>query len=180
MANWFYFATHQLTPFVGAFLIHLAPTGIAIACYFCVADLVLIVQCIYYNTINARRLSRMERQGSDEIDEDAPLLARRRSSSAGLPGSHRRHATHTESSIEPIRKVITGEDETVDSKPWLHNFLSLLAVYVVGFAGWFLSYTAGAWDDKESAAPQDPTDEQNPMQFIGMCLGYISAVLYLW
>src|SRR5687767_15334792 len=100
----------------------------------------------------------MERHNSGEIDEDAPLLARRRSSSLGLPGSHRRRTTHTESSIEPIRKVLAGEDETQDSRPWLHNSLSLLAVYSVGFAGWFLSYKAGAWDTKEPDTPADPTD----------------------
>lgn len=164
----------------GALFTKLAPTAIALASYFCIADLVLIGQCIYYNTRNARRLARMERQGPSEIDEDAPLLGRRRSSSVGLPGSHRRHATHTESSIEPIRKVITGEDETQDSKPWLHNTLSLLAVYVVGFAGWFVSYKAGAWDSHEPAVPADPTDTENPMQVIGLGLGYISAVCYLW
>lgn len=122
----------------------------------------------------------MERHGSGEIDEDAPLLARRRSSSLGLPGSHRRHATHTESSIEPLRKVLTGEDETPDSRPWLHNSLSLLAVYLVGFLGWFVSYRAGAWDVTEPADPTDPTDMENPTQLIGMCLGYVSAVCYLW
>lgn len=159
---------------------NLAPTAIAIASYFCVADLVLIAQCVYYNTRNAQRLSRLERDATAAVDEDSPLLARRRSSSLGLPGSHRRHATHTESSIEPIRKILTGEDETRDSKPWLHYTLSLLFVYLAGFAGWFISYKAGAWDHDNSVAPDAPEGEKTMIETIGLALGYLSAVLYLW
>lgn len=164
----------------GALFTKLAPTAIALAVYFCIADIVLISQCVYYNNLKARRLSRMEREGPSEADEDSPLLARRRSSSVGLPGSHRRHATHTESSLEPIRKVLTGEDETQDSRPWLHNSLSLLAVYLVGFAGWFVSYKAGAWDEHQPSVPEDPTETEDPLKLIGLILGYISAVCYLW
>jgi solute carrier family 66 (lysosomal lysine-arginine transporter), member 1 len=142
--------------------------------------MVLITQCVYYNTINARRLARLERQGPTEPSEDAPLLGRRRSSSAGLPGSHRRHATHQESSLEPLRKMVTGEDETKDSRPWLHNTLSLLAVYLVGFVGWFVSYKAGAWDAQDPDVPDTPADAENPVQVAGLILGYASAVCYLW
>lgn len=75
---------------------------------------------------------------------------------------------------------MTGEDETPDSKPFLHNMMSLLAVYVLGFAGWFASYKAGAWDHDEPSVPDSPDVTQTTLQAVGLTLGYISAVCYLW
>jgi hypothetical protein len=153
-----------------------------LAGYFIIADTVLISQCMYYNTINARRAARLEQGGNDEdaaAAEDSPLLSRRRSSEVGLPGSQRRHATHQESSVDPLRKMVTGEDDTPDSNPWLHNTLSLLAVYGIGFVGWFISYKAGAWDSDEPGVPDSPTDTQNVLEIIGLILGYLSAICYL-
>lgn len=160
----------------GALFTHLAPTAIALAGYFCIADVVLIAQCIYYNSLNARRAAE-----TIEPAEDSPLLRRRRrSSSVGLPGSHRRRATHTESSMDPLRKIVTGEDDTPDTNPWLHNTLSLLAVFVVGFLGWFVSYQVGAWDNDEPGVPDSPDKAKSTLEVAGLALGYISAVLYLW
>ncbi|KAF7561432.1 hypothetical protein G7046_g2706 [Stylonectria norvegica] len=170
----------DVTNLVGALLTGLAPTAVTLAGYFCIADLVLISQCLYYNTINARRAARLRAQPAADPAEDSPLLARRRSSSFGvLPGSHRRHATHTESSMDPLRKIVTGEDETPDKSPVWHNTLSLLAVYLVGFAGWFASYKAGAWDNVEPGVPESPDGGKTPTEIVGLALGYVSAVCYL-
>ncbi|KAI8262346.1 putative vacuolar amino acid transporter YPQ3 [Colletotrichum sp. SAR11_239] len=173
----------DVTNLLGALFTHLAPTAVALASYFCVADLVLISQCVYYNTKNARRASRRRSSAhvtatGAEPTEDEPLLARRRSSSAGLPGSHRRHAVHNESSLDPLRKMVTGEDETPDSNPWLHNTLSIFAVYLVGALGWFVSYKAGAWNspDIDVGAPEEV---KGTMEKVGLFLGYVSAVCYL-
>lgn len=174
----------KLTRFQGALFTHLAPTAVALASYFCFADLVLISQCVYYNTKNVRRNAR-RRSSAAAVGatgatpaEDEPLLARRRSSSAGLPGSHRRHAVHRESSLDPLRKMVTGEDETPDSNPWLHNTLSVLAVYLVGAAGWFISYKVGAWDSPD-AEVDAPEEAASVLEKVGLGLGYISAVCYL-
>ncbi|KAH6894082.1 PQ loop repeat-domain-containing protein [Thelonectria olida] len=169
------------TNLLGALYTHLAPTAIALASYFCIADCILISQCMYYNTINARRAD-VARNAPPS--EESPLLAnrRRRSSSFGLPGSHRRHATHTETSMEPIRKVLTGEDETPDSRPWVHNALALLAVYIVGFAGWFVSYKMGAWNGTDPSPPDADavmTVTKSASESFGLGLGYVSAVCYL-
>lgn len=166
----------------GAMFTRLAPTAVALAGYFCLADIVLIGQAVYYNALNARRASRPEEARPVDPSEESPLInrSRRRSSSFGLPGSQRRHATHTESSMEPLRKIVTGEDETPDSSPWVHNTLSLLAVYVIGFAGWFVSYKVGAWESGDPGTPDAPEDAQTPIELAGLVLGYISAALYLW
>ena len=151
------------------------------------ADLILISQVAYYNAKNARaalrpRGRRVSREDtiSPDSTEHSPLLARRRSTSLGLPGSYRRHSTHHESSLEPLRKVVTGEDETPDSNPWLHNSISLLAVYTVGALGWFISYKAGAWDTGASPGQSPAVPEDEPTHQIGSVLGYISALCYLW
>lgn len=75
---------------------------------------------------------------------------------------------------------MTGEDDTPDSSPWIHNTLSLLAVYVIGFAGWFVSYKVGAWENGDSGTPDAPEDAQTTIEIVGLILGYISAILYLW
>ncbi|KAJ4417437.1 hypothetical protein N0V85_001853 [Neurospora sp. IMI 360204] len=193
---------------LGALWTSLAPTAVALALYFCFADLVLISQCSYYNAVNARRRTRSERHARsarhssaethetdttavEDPSEHDPLLdhdqhhhqhpRRSRSDSSGLPGSHRRHSMrHRESTLDPLTRIVTGEDDTPDSNPWLHNTLSLVAVWVVGAAGWFISYKMGAWD-VEDGLPDggDNTVSRQPQAVIGMILGYFSAACYL-
>lgn len=148
--------------------------------YFCLSDLVLITQSLYYNAVNARkaRQSASPPPAESAAPEEEPLLRRRRrASSAGLPGSHRRNSLHQESSFDPLRRVVTGEDETPERNPWLSNALSIAAVYVVGTAGWFVSYHAGAWDGQPD---QDGPATESAVATAGMVLGYASAVCYLW
>lgn len=130
----------------------------------------------------------------DELSEEEPLLSsrRRRSSSlaraggAALPGSRRRMSMrHNESSLDPITRMVTGEDGTPDSNPWLHNTLSVMAVYAIGAAGWFVSYRLGLWDsstaDDGGGAGGGADDAVDAKQAeIGMVLGYLSALCYLW
>ena len=86
-----------------------------------------------------------------------------------------------ESTLDPLTRIITGEDDTPDSNPWLHNALSLFAVWLVGAAGWFISYKMGAWDVEDSI-PDLPDGDiaAKPVAIIGMVLGYFSALCYLW
>lgn len=176
----------------GALATRLAPTAVALAVYFCFADVVLITQCVYYNALTARREARLNGNGNaetqngasraveDEPDEEEPLLSRRRRSSlAGLPGSQRRHSSMARdvSNLDPLARCITGEDETPDAHPWLHNTLSLVAVYVVGTAGFFVSYGMGAWGD-HTDAPEIP-EAGDAVTAFGLTMGYVSAALYL-
>ncbi|CAK7219411.1 hypothetical protein SEUCBS140593_003881 [Sporothrix eucalyptigena] len=211
MAFLFVWLLGDVTNLSGALWTGLAPTAVALACYFCIADAVLITQCLYYNAKTARR-DRLLRQGrtrrrssstavarhtgdddvsedvfpeeGDEHEDDSPLLARRRSSSIGLPGSHRRRSTRrSESNLDPLRRMITGEDETPDSNPWLHNTLSLVAVWIVGTLGYFASYRMGAWEstDPVGGGDEDPALDTTKDVYatIGLALGYFSAVCYL-
>ncbi|AEO65246.1 uncharacterized protein THITE_2112060 [Thermothielavioides terrestris NRRL 8126] len=237
----------------GALFTSLAPSTIALASYFCVADLILISQCTYYNTINARRREHHRRHhhhhhhdrrpSTATVDSDlaattstaataAPptetdaLLPKhnydddehpdhrhyhhhqhhhhngahrpRRDSSpgGGLPGSHRRHELRRREStglVDPLTRIITGEDDTPDSNPWLHNAVSLLAVWAVGAAGWFVSNKMGVWGlggdgggPGGGASPVpgggdggDGEMMKEPVAVVGMVLGYASALCYL-
>lgn len=174
--------THTLHH-AGALVTDLAPSAIAIGSYFCVADVILISQSLYYNALNARRRKRLA-STETVASEDEPLLSRRRSSSGagGLPGSHRRHAVRRASSgFDPLTRIVTGEDDTPQRSAWLTNTLSLAAVYALGVAAWFISRevlpTAGGGEDPVSS---DPADEaEKPVVVLGMALGYFSAVCYL-
>jgi hypothetical protein len=82
-----------------------------------------------------------------------------------------------DSGFDPITRIVTGEDDTPDSNPWLHNAMGIVAVYIVGTLGWFVSYKAGAWDGPDSP---DPPSTQSALAVVGMVLGYASAICYLW
>ncbi|KAI1260347.1 PQ-loop-domain-containing protein [Xylariaceae sp. FL1019] len=163
----------DLTNLGGALVTGLAPTATALAGYFCISDLILITQCVYYNVRNARIARKRQPSTGTEASEDEPLLRR---NSAGLPSSHIRHAHHEESGLDPIKRAVTGEDETPSSHPWLSNSLSIFLIYVVGAAGWFISYRAGAWDRPDDF---ETPDTSSPVAIGGMVLGYASALCYL-
>ena len=157
------------SPKPGALFTNLAPTAIALASYFCLADVILITQCSYYNAKNARSSrrrtrGRVSREEPDE-NEHSPLLARQNS-----VRDEPEHAAQN-------KDVAGGGGE--DTRAWINNALALLAVWVVGGLGWFVSYKFGAWDvETPPAAPPAPLEE--PTYQIGSVLGYISAVFYLW
>ncbi|KAI7782736.1 hypothetical protein LA080_012927 [Diaporthe eres] len=176
----------DITNLAGALVTNLAPSAVAIGIYFCVADVILISQSLYYNAVNARRRNR-ERLASlqAQATEEEPLLSRRRSSSGagGLPGSHRRHSVRRgSSSLDPLTRIVTGEDETPLRSPWLTNTLSLFAVYALGIAAWFVSREVLSSD---GGGAQDPAGSEpagagkDPVVVVGMSLGYISALCYL-
>ncbi|OSS51968.1 hypothetical protein B5807_03959 [Epicoccum nigrum] len=168
LAIWF---IGDVTNLAGALWAGLVPTVIALAMYFCVADLILIAQCVYYNTINARRHARKTSTLSTTSAE-APLLGRRDSSNVGLPGSHRRDSQASRrrraSSLPTILDVDTEPSEA------LKNALSILGVVAVGAAGWALAWRSGVWE------PQ-PTDGRDlePIAPGAAALGYASALCYL-
>ncbi|CAH0016795.1 unnamed protein product [Clonostachys rhizophaga] len=147
-----------------AIFTHLAPTAIILPSYFVFADLVLILQCVYYNTRNKRRASHSHRAEVARASEESPLLRRE--------SGYEAHA-------EPTRKHSRDETESEPASQWGSNIASLVAVYVVGIAAWFISYKAGAWDSGDDKTPSPDDEGQSPLEIAGLTLGYISAVFYL-
>lgn len=154
----------------------LAPTATALAGYFCISDIILITQCIYYNVRNARRARRRRRSSANtEASEDQPLLRR---NSTNSPSSHAQYSAHHEqSNPDAIKRAVSNEDELTNSSSWVNNTLAILAIYLVGATGWFISYRVGAWDKPDDAGA---TDANSPAGISGMVLGYASALCYLW
>jgi len=165
----------DITNLSGALWAGLVPTVVALAIYFCIADVVLIGQCLYYNHINAQ--SARHHSITSVATEDEPLLTRRRSSDAlGLPGSHRRRSSARSTVRDSLAKISEGNEDPESMKPWVKNSLSVLGVVVVGTAGWAIAWQSGVWtpvsDEGEVVGPE--------MVALGAkILGYTSAVCYL-
>jgi len=161
----------DITNLAGALWAGLVPTVIALAIYFCFADLILISQCVYYNLKNSRRARKSSTRSQDSVE--APLLGRRDSSNIGLPGSHRRDSAASRrrraSSLPTIADVEEGGSE------WVKNALSIVGVCVVGAAGWAIAWKTGVW------VPQRAHDDTNNAEIAlgAQILGYASAVSYL-
>ncbi|KJZ79376.1 hypothetical protein HIM_01527 [Hirsutella minnesotensis 3608] len=170
----------DVTNLSGALLTNLAPSAIALAIYFCILDATLISQCFYYNTLNARRRAAKEDQATNAAasSENSPLLAERRDSVTGHASSSQHGARRDESPSQVPSTKDTADEETPGQSTWTYNALSLLAVYAIGIAGWFVSYMAGAWDG-EMPKSSDPADESKSRAIAGLTLGYASAAFYL-
>ncbi|USP76487.1 putative vacuolar amino acid transporter YPQ3 [Curvularia clavata] len=163
----------DVTNLAGALWAGLVPTVIALAIYFCFADLVLIAQCLYYNMKNARRERKSSTRSTDSVQ--APLLGRRDSSNIGLPGSHRRDSAASRrrraSSLPTIPDVTQAS-----STEWVKNSLSILGVCAVGAAGWAIAWRTGVWVPQPT---HDDAGNTSDSPFGAQVLGYASAVCYL-
>ncbi|KAL1296834.1 hypothetical protein AAFC00_004457 [Neodothiora populina] len=178
----------DITNLIGAAWAGLVPTVIALAIYFCFADAVLLSQCFYYNTINARRERKLSTQtqvqGEQEngaATEEDPLIVRRASheENLGLPGSRRRSSAASRRSTrasgerrDSLAKIL---EEEPGKNAYLRNTLSVLMILLAGTAGWALAWRAGAW----RPSPEGSSGESSPTPLGAEILGYASAVCYL-
>lgn len=88
------------------------------------------------------------------------------------------------SGLDPLARMVTGEDDTPQRSAWVTNGLSLVAVYVLGIAAWFVSREVigadpGASDDDGAGAGGQDGGREEPFMALGLALGYTSAVCYL-
>ena len=169
----------------GALWAGLVPTVIAIAVYFCIADGVLIGQCLYYHIKNQRKQGREALRSNSIVEaitgEGSPLLGRRRTESLTIPGSGQRRrssaASRRRSSVsgeDPLAKILEDSDEH-GSRLWLKNILSVLAIVGVGSFGWAFAYGSGVW----KPVPENVGGDEDSMATGAQILGYLSAVAYL-
>ncbi|KAJ6020920.1 hypothetical protein N7540_006424 [Penicillium herquei] len=175
----------DITNLVGGLLAGLVPVIVAIAVYFCIADGVLIAQCLYYKARNSRpeSLHRRRRSSVETPDPTTPLLGRRFSDSLETPNGRRRrssgslrgyqNAGRRESQVEdPLAKIV--EESEFGRKAWIKNFFSVLGIFFVGMAGWTMAWQTGMW----APAPQENSNTPD-VATSGQVLGYFSAVCYL-
>ncbi|KAK6531579.1 hypothetical protein TWF694_002770 [Orbilia ellipsospora] len=107
----------------------------------------------YYRPRKHRSNSLSERQNSSVTE---PLLG---SSSSPRPPQRR----------DSLSQAFSGERS---DKEAIRNILSVVVVVVVGFAGWFIAWKAGAW-----SPPDDMPDSKAPLG--ALVLGYASSFFYL-
>ncbi|KAI9879533.1 MAG: hypothetical protein M1830_008160 [Pleopsidium flavum] len=173
----------DIANFFGAIWAGLVPTVIALAVYFCFADLMLITQCLYYNFINSHKAGRKQSITTDQADPDSPeqpLLGRRNSDSTGLPGSHRRSsASHRRRSSQvsnlqrdTLPKILEEESR---KKAWIKNTVSILLVCAAGAAGWAIAWKTGVW----APTPEEIDGGSERIARGPQILGYLSAICYL-
>ncbi|KAF2737335.1 PQ-loop-domain-containing protein [Polyplosphaeria fusca] len=168
----------DITNLVGAIWAGLVPTVIALAIYFCFADLVLISQCLYYNFVNARKTRRRSTRSTLHDAAEEPLLGRR-DSNIGLPGSHRRRSSATSGRRRDSTTRNNSLPSIVEGEPvhreWIKNALSIIGVCVVGAAGWAIAWKTGVWQP----TPTDNDSGDTDVALGAQILGYASAVCYL-
>ena len=166
----------DLANFFGSIWAGLVPTVIALAVYFCIADAVLITQCLYYHYVNSRKQKSLEFTGEHEDDPSQPLLART-SDDIGLPGSRRRSSASQKrrNSSLVASTLPTIPEENGRFRPWIMNCLSVFAVCAIGAVGWAISWKAGLW---RPTLESDDLD-QGQTKVGAEVLGYLSAILYL-
>lgn len=169
LAVWF---IGDITNLAGALWAGLVPTVIALAVYFCFADLVLISQCLYYNVKNARKARKSSLASNDPADQ--PLLGRRDSSNLGLPGSHRRRSSALSRRRRASSLPSLVEDD-IEGSLWVRNALSIAGVCLVGTAGWAIAWKTGVWVPTPTHGAGDGEDVALGAQV----LGYVSALCYL-
>ena len=167
----------QVTNLIGAVWAQLVPTVIALAFYFCLADAVLILQCLYYNYFFGR-IFRQSSSAQDESTEDPrqPLLVQQ-ASNVGLPGSRRRSsASQRPWSINEEEALVADNLEKNEwTKPWAKNVLIILCVCVCGVVGWAVAWKTGLWAPVHEHHRN--LDAGGPLG--AEILGYVSAVCYL-
>lgn len=176
----------DVTNLAGGLWAQLVPVVLAIAVYFCIADGVLISQCLFYNMRNARRAATQRRQSVesnlDSPTPTTPLLGRRFSDEMSIPGSrrrrssasqrdaHQRRASHPDSTLAKI-----VEENESGAKAWWKNGLSVVAIVLIGAGGWAVAWQTGLW----KPSPLITDGEEGAIAPGAQVLGYFSAVCYL-
>ncbi|KAI5812570.1 vacuolar membrane PQ loop repeat protein [Pyronema omphalodes] len=181
IAAWF---LGDVANLIGAIWGNLLPTVIAIAIYFCFSDMLLLGQCLYYNSLTSKENSAspssspidtpqitIRRPTQDLSSEQDPLIPdyeRRRNSAAS-----RRSSIILERQRKDSLSLALKDTTNTKLSPATKEVLSILGVIAAGTVGWALAYYSGAWSVKD-----DP-ESGREMPMGAKLLGYLSAVLYL-
>lgn len=174
LAVWF---LGDITNLLGALWADLVPTVIALAVYFCLADAILIMQCVFYKCLIARKVPQGDGAQSEADDPSEPLIARS-SSDTGLPSSrHRRSsAAYQQPNGSASAETLPSISESADSAPGLiKNAFFVLVVCAIGAVGWVIAWKTGAW---KPTVIDDGNDDGSD-NIAAATLGYLSAICYL-
>ncbi|KAL4959307.1 PQ-loop repeat-containing protein [Aspergillus stella-maris] len=175
----------DVTNLAGSAWAGLVPVIVAIAVYFCIADGVLIGQCLYYRALNARAAALHLRTASTVTPEPTTPLLGRRSSEERLGERYESRQRRSYNAVSgeghggergpdgTLAKLV--EENEVGQGALVKNFSSVLAICVIGMAGWTVAWQTGVW----KPAPLEGGNGGVDMAPGAQVLGYFSAVCYL-
>lgn len=138
---------------VGAMLQHLLPTMIILAAYYTVADIILLIQCLWYGseeTVDPVHLS-----PANPISENQPLLHNVINSDISPDEQHQ------------------GTSEHEPAKRYLSDSMVVGGVVLGGCLSWYISYC-----NNPNPSRGNPTSDME-INWLAQIFGYASAVLYL-
>lgn len=155
---------------LGAMMQHLLPTMIILAAYYTVADIILLIQCLFYgqdgpvdpvhlspaNPINENVLQ-------DVFHERQPLLH-----------ENHHHTPYVEAGSDNSEDFESAEGNKPSEcgyQSYMINTLIVASVIVAGFLSWYISYIK----NPDQAEPKPNLH----MNWLAQSFGYLSAVLYL-
>lgn len=158
----------DITNLVGAIWAKLVPTVTALAWYFCLADAVLIAQCLYYKYLHLSKDRLVADSGQESNDPHQSLLGTHDTQPKST-AQRRRNSSFKDGSLP----VLEGNESRGSS--WIWNTVSLVLVCVVGALAWLIAYEAQLW------TPDPQTDDKDAGKGpVGaVVLGYVSAICYL-
>lgn len=152
---------------VGAMMQHLLFTMVILAAYYTAADVILLVQCLWYD--NEEKMDPIhfspanpvnENVLQDVFNEHQPLLTS--SDEANTSGSR----------SQAVDALLLAEEQEVKRSNLVNDFTIVSAVIIGGIISWYISYCAN---------PPEPIvgKPEVEMNFLAQSFGYLSAVLYL-
>lgn len=154
---------------VGAMLQGLLPTMILLAAYYTLADIILLIQCLWYGTeekVDPVHLSPAnpinESVLQDVFNEEQPLL----------PHANRRLQENVNTDDFQALGALMNVQHQSTSKRYFNDTLIVSAVVFGGFVSWYVSYC----NNPKQSEPYDPDLSMN---WLAQLFGYLSAVLYL-
>ncbi|CCE61528.1 hypothetical protein TPHA_0A04550 [Tetrapisispora phaffii CBS 4417] len=174
---------------LGSLLQHLLPTMIILAAYYTIADILLLLQCLWYGTEVEENLNLInfspanpisENVLQDVFNEQQPLLISHNDGHATDDGVGLRNNRNINVSMQysSISEVI--EDEQAFKKEKQNVISDALIVTTVVFGGflvWYIQYCS-----KYSDGGNNGGDIEKPaleLNMLAQFFGYLSAALYL-
>ena len=166
LSTWF---IGDIANLVGAIWAELVPTVIALAIYFCIADVLLIFQCLYYRRLHHQNMiirddARQPLLGVQQSSIGSPEL--RPNSSSPL----KQHAPNCTDTSLPIQS-----ERSRNLRAWATNASSICLVCAVGIAGWIVAWQIGLW----TAQVEETGTNLVKDSYGAVTLGYLSALAYL-
>lgn len=153
---------------VGAMLQHLLPTMIILAAYYTLADIILLIQCLWYGTeekVDPVHLSPANPMNEsvlqDVFHESEPLL-------------HTDTRSRSNGNNQEYETLGNNEELVPETgvKKYFNDVVIVGLVILGGFLPWYICYCS-------NPHPPKPIEPDLGMNWLAQLFGYLSAILYL-